>query len=296
MFQAKSMLYVYVETPLHSGSGKGLGAVDLPIQRERTTDYPIVQASSLKGCLRAEANGKITPNNDFLAIFGPEAANASDYAGALSCGDARLLLFPVRSLAGVFAWTTSLEALAHFERSAAAAGMTTGWNLAQAGTVGSDQAWINGDVLLAGGAVVLEEFSFSPDRKAIVNTIGTWLADNALPQLAEYTYWHDALPKKLCILPDNAFRDFALYATEVQTHIKLNPATKTVDGTALWTSESLPADTLLYSPLMASNSRSAASQLNAAGVLQTIKKLGLTRIQLGGDETTGQGLVALRFS
>jgi len=47
---------------------------------------------------------------------------------------------------------------------------------------------------------------------------------------------------------------------------------------------------------MASNSRSAASQLNAATVLTTIKNLGLTRIQLGGDETTGQGIVALRFS
>jgi CRISPR type III-B/RAMP module RAMP protein Cmr4 len=55
MFQAACMLYVYAETPLHAGSGRGLGGVDLPIQRERVTGYPIVQASSLKGKLRAEA-------------------------------------------------------------------------------------------------------------------------------------------------------------------------------------------------------------------------------------------------
>jgi len=53
MFEAKSMLYLYVETPLHTGSGRGLGTVDLPIQRERVTGYPMVQASSIKGCLRA---------------------------------------------------------------------------------------------------------------------------------------------------------------------------------------------------------------------------------------------------
>ena len=55
MFEAMRMLFIYVETPLHAGTGRGLGAVDQPIQRERTTGYPIVQASSIKGRLRAEA-------------------------------------------------------------------------------------------------------------------------------------------------------------------------------------------------------------------------------------------------
>lgn len=55
MFEASAMLYLYVETPLHAGSGTSLGIVDLPIQRERVTHYPIVQSSSIKGKLRAEA-------------------------------------------------------------------------------------------------------------------------------------------------------------------------------------------------------------------------------------------------
>ena len=57
MFEAAAMVYVYVETPLRAGSGRSLGAIDLPLQRERLTGYPIVQASSLKGRLRAEARG-----------------------------------------------------------------------------------------------------------------------------------------------------------------------------------------------------------------------------------------------
>ena len=55
MFEASAMLYLYVETPLHAGSGSSVGVVDLPIQRERVTGYPVVQASGLKGKLRSEA-------------------------------------------------------------------------------------------------------------------------------------------------------------------------------------------------------------------------------------------------
>ena len=36
-----SMLFVYTETSLHAGSGASLGAVDLPIQRERMSALPM---------------------------------------------------------------------------------------------------------------------------------------------------------------------------------------------------------------------------------------------------------------
>ena len=40
MFQAKKILFLYVETPLHAGTGRGLGAVDLPIQWTGQPDTP----------------------------------------------------------------------------------------------------------------------------------------------------------------------------------------------------------------------------------------------------------------
>ena len=295
MFAAKSMLFIYVETSLHAGTGRGLGAVDLPIQRERTTGYPIVQASSLKGRLRAAAKGTLE-DCEWLAIFGPETANASDYAGALSVGDARLLLFPVRSLAGVFAWTTSVDALARFLREAQMVGLSLNWDLPP--EPAKDTALVSSTVLKAGDRVVMEEFSFTPDegQTALVKGIGDCLAKNALPQTPEYQHWRNTLPDKLCILPEDAFRDFVLYGTEVQTHIKLNPDTKTVQTGALRTTESLPVDTLLYAPLMATQSRATDVDLSAEDVLSKVMGLDLPRIQLGGDETTGQGIVALRFA
>lgn len=304
MFEATAMLFIYVETPLHPGTGRGVGAVDLPIQRERTTGYPVVQASSVKGRLRAETRDKIQPVEHYLAVFGPEAgSDASEHAGALSTGDARLLLFPVRSLAGVFAWVTSVNALARFQREAAMTqlSLTIGepsQTIVIPPEPGKDEAWVNGTTLVAGNSVVLEEFSFTPkqDHAKTIAALGKWLAEKALPQTSEYAHWRETLPKKLCVLPEDTYRDFVLYGTEVQTHIKLNPDTKTVEQGALWTSESLPIDTLLYAPVMATQSRKNGVTLTAKEILQKVADVDLPRTHLGGDETTGQGMVALRFA
>jgi CRISPR-associated protein Cmr4 len=293
MFEARTMLYVYVETPLHAGSGRALGAVDLPIQRERVTGYPIIQASSLKGRLRAEARARKLSSLE--SVFGPETDNASDHAGALSTGDAKILLFPVRSLAGVFAWTTSVGVLNRFLRDAAMAGIEPGWALSTKPDPG--EALVSSGVLKAGDKVVLEEFAFVPKQETIVQTIGQWLSQNALPQVVEYQYWRDELLNRLVILPNDDFRDFVTFSTEVVTRIKLNPKTKTVEEGALWTEENLPTDTLLYAPLLATPSRAQSNQqLTGQQVLDEVKSLGLTRTQLGGNETVGRGSVYLRIA
>lgn len=317
MIQAKSMLYVYVETSLHAGSGRGLGAIDLPIQREQTTGYPMVQASGVKGRLRAETDSNIENNpnppepklsrDEWLTIFGPDAGeNASEFAGAFSVGDLRLLLFPVRSLSGVFAWTTSVDVLQRFQRDALASGVEFKKDEFDEFPIpnepANDKVYI-GDPseLPVGNSVVLEEFSFEKDdaQKASVNAIAKWIVENVLPnetEFPEYKYWREQLPKKLCILPQNAFRDFATYATEVQTHIKIEPETKTVKGGALWTVESLPTDTVMYAPLMATPPRRKDSGFaDGKAILEKVTTLKLNRMHLGGDETTGQGMVALRF-
>jgi CRISPR-associated protein Cmr4 len=290
MFEAKTMLYVYVETPLHAGSGRALGNVDLPIQRERVTGYPIVQASSLKGRLRAAGEGM--PH--FEAVFGPDTENADKHAGALSPGDAKILLFPVRSLVGVFAWTTSVEVLQRFRRDAMMVGIEPGWSTPE--PLEKDALTGAGTVLKAGDKIVLEEFTFTPKVESNVEEIGQWLAKNALPQTDEYDYWRKVLPKRLVILPNDDFRDFVTFSTEVATRIKLNPDTKTVQEGALWTEEYLPTDTLLYAPLMATPPRTESELNSGQDVLEAVKNLGLTRVQLGGNETVGRGSVYLRIA
>jgi CRISPR-associated protein Cmr4 len=294
------MMYLFIETPLHAGSGQGIGSVDQPIQRERSTGYPLVQASGVKGKLRAEAEAWATGDKSKMAkvdaVFGPavEIGGGPKHAGALSPGDARILLLPVRSLAGVFAWTTSANVIARFQRDMIATGVNDlEWNIPPL----EEQALVAPDnQVTAGDKVVLEEISYTPQENDVVETIGGWLAENALPDGEAYNYWRDKLPKNLVILPEDDFRDFALYATEVVTRIRIDNDTKTVAPGALWTEESLPVDTLMYTPLYAMTSRNSnGSKMDGKKVMDFITDLKLNRVQLGGDETVGRGLVALRY-
>lgn len=302
---SKSMLFLYAETPLHAGSGRALGTVDLPIQRERTTGYPLIQSGGVKGRLRAEMKTTGKLGDDLVTLFGPETENASDHAGALSFGDARLLLFPVRSLAGVFAWVTSVDVLARFVRELALTGVKLQIALPKDSNGNfllpkEDKVWVSGkrnivEVTENGqkkNTVVLEEFCFSVEDVSIA-TIAAELV-KALPDTPEYDYWKQALTDGLCILPKDAFRDFVRYATEIQTHIKLDPDKKTVETGALWTAESLPVDSLLYVPVMAVGSRREKVKLDAAAVMKKLTDNLPARINFGGDETTGQGFVALK--
>jgi CRISPR-associated protein Cmr4 len=315
MFERAVMLYLYTETPLHAGTGRGLEAIDLPIQRERITHYPMVYASSLKGRLRAEAAahwGETDPR--LLSIFG-QAEDAGAFGGAISPGDARLLLFPVRSLAGVFAWTTSPSVLQRFVRDTAALNQALPADLQQqigALALGEGQALVaaaDSPVIVGtSGKVVLEEYSYDAVPHALPGALAGWLADRALPESGEYAAWRARLPRHLVILHDEVFRDFARFSTEVITRVRLDTATKTVAPGALWTEESLPAEALLYAPLHAIGTRQnidartntrlggAALPLSAEAVLNALAGLGLGRMRLGGDETVGRGVVNVRWS
>lgn len=263
MFLDSRILFIYVETPLHAGTGAGLGAVDLPIQRERATGYPIVQASGIKGALRSEAPDGEEKIEEKIAVFGPEDA---EHAGALSPGDVRILLFPIRSLTGIFAWTTSIDVLNRFRRDGLAAGLSI--PEIPTNEPETNQAFVSGKGVVPEGedTIVLEEFAFTVAQDKEVNRqvkdLAKWLADNALPPKPDepgepdiYCHWREKLKTSLVILPNDAFRDFLLHATEVVTRVRLEPDSKTVVGGALWTEEHLPSDSLLYAPVHATRLR-----------------------------------------
>ena len=312
MITETTMLYLYVETPLHAGVGSGLSSIDLPIQRERTTQYPMIQGSGIKGKLRATAEDAVGKNgitkDDVEILFGPDSnrpgrgatPDSNDYAGALIAGDARILLFPVRSLNGVFAYTTSCDVLNRFARDLARKGSDASTILPVPHPPGSNQALVTtNSSVQSNGTLVLEEFSFDTQVAPQVDTIATWLSNNALP--GGNTYWVDKLRNSLVILSDEDFRDFALYATEVITRVRIDRQKKTVERGALWTEEHLPTDTLLYVPMYAANARKTTkegqTQMTSTQVLQKAKEITAKNayLQLGGDETVGRGLVQVRW-
>jgi CRISPR-associated protein Cmr4 len=320
MFEKATMLFLYCETPVHAGTGTSLSIVDLPIQRERITGLPIVQASSLKGVLRAETLLILERRQDPQAkekvkvLFGPETQRASDHAGCISPHDARLLLFPIRSLVGVFAWATCPFVLERFKREMIAAGFSVNWDVPPL-PANSHQALVaESSEIITDGKIVLEEFAFEALKKDEAMQIANWLKEHAFPKGNEYTPFRDWLPKRFVILPDDAFRDFTQLATEIIARIRLQPETKTVAEGALWSEEHLPSETLLYAPIFISKPLAPKDTVpdefkennepSAAKVLEFLEDLTkpnsdkpyLDRLQIGGDETVGRGIAKVRLN
>src|SRR5438067_7093198 len=103
------ILYTQVLSPLHAGTGQGAGVIDLPIAREKATGLPFLPGSSLKGTLRARCSAQ-----ECKQVFGPDTTEVqtdSNHASSAQFSDQRLLLLPIRSLAGTFAWVTSPDVL-----------------------------------------------------------------------------------------------------------------------------------------------------------------------------------------
>ncbi len=317
MITATKMLYLYVETPLHAGVGSGLSSVDLPIQRERTTQYPMIQGSGIKGKLRSVLEGDRDQLSDQEKIvidilFGPPTTavkdSNNDHAGALIVGDARILLFPVRSLNGVFAYTTSYDVLNRFKRDIERERTNTPFSWDMPIDVEQNTALVTTpSEISTNDTIVLEEFSFKAQTSPQVDEIAQWIANNTLPNPGQTNYWYNKIRSSLILLPNNDFRDFVLNATEIITRVHVDRTKKTVLRGALWTEEHLPTDTLLYVPIYATDSRKKIAQsqnnnpkMSAADVLDTAKTKTLSTnqssyLQLGGDETVGRGIVRMHW-
>ena len=121
--------------------------------------------------------------------FGPDFGRGEGeaYAGAATFTDGRLLLFPVRSLNGVFAYTTSVFALSRLKRDLEMAGVKVDWNIPQ--DPGKILGIAESKTKTAENKVVLEEYTFDFQADDSVKEIAEWIAGNAIPQGEEYEFW-----------------------------------------------------------------------------------------------------------
>jgi len=298
MYQRGALLFMYAETPLHPGAGQGVSYIDLPIQRERFTELPMIQASEVKGCLREyfESNG-VDPS-EIETVFGPSPGpNASKHAGAVSVSDARLLLFPVRSLYGVFAYITCPFVLRRLKRDLQLGGFPS-WKCDIPEPPDQETALItDGNSIIVGrenGSMqaMFEEFLFKAEGREEVRKIAEFIQNNALPSTEDYRPWREDLPKRLCIVADIVFRDFTALSTQVVTRNRIDNATGVVEERGLWTEEYLPPETLLYSIILATKPFKEDSPIgNAKDVIEFIGQIDNKRFQIGGNQTLGQGIV-----
>lgn len=260
-----NLLYIQALTSLHAGSGAALGAIDLPVQRERHTGWPTIPGSSIKGVLRDAASRGNNPDTEKL--FGKARDGQDDggfAAGVLSFTDARILGFPVRSLYGVFALVTCPTALMRWLRDVALAGKQI--SLPSAAPAPGEAFVPAGSPCARDNELILEEFKLQPKQ------LPSALPIPPLPGLD---------PKRVVVLHDDDFTHFALHATEVTARIGLDRENKTVKDGALFYEEFLPAESLLYSLVI----RSARGK--------DVAWEPPSYAQIGGNETIGKGICAL---
>ncbi len=328
MYKLAKPLFLICETPMHAGSGDDLGVVDLPIQRERHTSFPKIEASSLKGALREAFEHLYNSKNADFKVLNSEPVNihkafgfddgslsnsqkeelkkhfkddkgnfATEFAGALGFSDARLLLFPVKSMKGVFAWVTCKKVLLQFERDM----KLTDASFAIENLVNLEHTkhYNNSVALKIGDNVVLEEYAFkvkTHDLKVGEASLGDYFAITFFDK-AEMSFWQNKIKTDIVILADDDFKDFVNLSTEVITRTKINNETGTVQNGALFTEEFLPAESVMYSLVLASNvfgKKPSDDFKTAEQVLDFFNKIPEV-VQIGGNATLGKGITRTKF-
>ena len=303
MFKQAKPLFLIVETPLHAGSGNDLGIVDLPIQREKHTDYPKIEASGLKGSIREifDAQGN---KSEIELVFGPEQGDL--HAGALGFTDARLLLFPVKSVKGVFAYVTCPAVLEGFKYDLSICQPNIVYNHDRPG---SDTVTTGCELIVKDSKIVLEEYTFEVSKNKKCDAVAEWIAKHVLPPDSGYDYWRDKVKRSLVVLRDDDFRDFVTLSTEVIARTKIDSKTGTVDKKigGLWYEEYLPTDSILYSLALTTpifkendadkgkfqlNDEDKKKKLDESEKVMDFFVKGLPNvIQIGGNATIGKGIV-----
>lgn len=291
MFHIAKPFFFVCETPLHAGAGGGVGT-ELPIQREEHTRFPKVEASGLKGAFREVFESKFPGggmNEDVIRLFG-HPTDGDRQAGALGLTDGRLLLFPVRSRLGVFAWTTCPRVIKRFARDlqistsieggesvAKLLGLVNNLNLEKCTVVPSN-------AICEEGSVWLEEYSIRVESDLVTKAFVEELSE--LLNIKE-------LSEHIVIIPDDYFTHFVEHCTEVHTRIKIGKDGVVEDG-QLFTEEHLPAESILYSLALAHPEFiSGSNKKKAAEILEIFTKNLPGIVQIGGNATLGKGIIRI---
>lgn len=298
MFQKKAVVYLYATSPVHMGAGSATGVIDNPIQRERHTNHPSFAGSGIKGAVRHAFETLGGDQNLIDPLFGAESKSNTLHAGAISFGDAQIVCLPVRCLKRGYVYATCPQALNRARRMLAMLDIPVDWP--ELPNLDEQQCALANPALLSGERKLhLEAFEYDAidTQSDALKTIGQNLATRALPDEPAYAWFRDKLGHDLVLLSDTDFAYFAENAMLIEPHVRIDPATGSASDGGLFYTENLPPEALLIAPLLASQTRTGKEGFkdNAAGVMAKIRNvIDGKLLQIGGDATTGRGLVLAR--
>jgi CRISPR-associated protein Cmr4 len=221
--------------PVHIGTGgMRLGRVDNSIVREPGTKLPKIPGTSLNGAIRyysAYRYGKTTcagqqghccrPTCPICYTFG-HASDERAHAGVVSICDARILFFPVYSMAGPV-WITGLSSLKDFDSKYN--NITVNENEAKMASGLSEYKHLNLGWLMVEKMVENEGELNLPDLPSDIP---------------------DTVKKHLVVVSDKFFSQIVNSNLEVRTSVSINPETGAAEEGALFTYEAIPRAAYLW--------------------------------------------------
>lgn len=285
MFENTSVAVMYAVTPCHAGSGSALGVVDLPIQRERHTGYPMIQSSGVKGAFRAnfdhfknKLNTKVQEEElKHLTekIFGTSEGNG--YAGSLSVSDAKILAYPMRSNVSPFVWITCPTVLSRLSKDLEIANFDS-FDSGKFKVEKDDEA-----VVLSGSeklkdSILLEDY----EVKAVQSKI------DEFQKIAQF--FESA--SRLLLVSDEVFNYAVTNCTQIMAQIKIDSKTGTTSDGSLRYQEELPSDTIMYTVIHWGDTKnSLEDNLKAETIKRYVtEEVIASHIQIAGDESCGRGI------
>jgi len=295
------MYWLQAISPLHVGAGKGVGFIDMPVMREKVTNWPFVPGSAVKGVLRdhftqikekeTDQSKKKVLEEQIKAAFGEAGRDPESNAGSLVFTDAHIVCMPIRSLYGTFAYVTSPMVLARLKRDLESTG---GTNVPANISIDNDETVLTSKApkIVHDNMIFFEDLDFpvkSTDPNADLWAV--YLSKKIYP--SDVT-WQTTFNERFAIVSDNTFTFLAMQGSEVSAHIKIDDARKIVKKGALWYEEALPSETILAG--IAWCDRVYRKGVTENDIHTTFCGNELKNIQIGGKATVGKGRARCLFT
>src|SRR5579885_1602262 len=309
------LTFVHALSALHAGVGQGAGVIDLPIAREKATGLPFLPGSSVKGALRTraflDAKDKSAEETLYTCIFGPkEILETDSRASMVQFSDQKLLLLPIRSLAGTFAWVTSPYILRRLARDIKDIGLSQPAPVPTVTDTGKQHCLVTSD-----NAAIVMEIKGKNEKKVYLEDLDLKVqANNDLSEWAKWigrrvfsnaedAEWQELLNNRFCVVHDDVFNFLITTATEVTARIRLQENSKTVVDGGLLYNDALTTETILSGIVMATPHKDQKVRdllkmdrdLTPDEIFKALEILGDNAIQLGGKATVGRGLCRVRL-
>lgn len=279
------LFLISFESPFYPGMGRSEKGIDLTIQRD-PKGLPTYFSSGLKGALRSFYHLNYN-EEEVNTLFGSE-----DQVSNIIFSDAHLLLFPVKSLTGFFAYVTSEYVLNRFCRVLQKMGtLVTPPKIEGNALTLTDRLFTkrneeNRVFLMDGTIDVPVKKAQNGDKNKLESIVKE--ITSVMRKTPSYAYLQRTIKDRFLIVSDEDFSKITRQGTEKVTRIKLKYETKTTEEGGLFTQELIPEDTILYSGVYIS--KTTEEGLIALRKFENLFKSGFLVLQLGGDETLGRGM------